>query len=120
MKIPFIPDTVIQDPEDYFYDVLGVTIPKNENLVKVILRFTAHRYPYIKAKPIHPSQINNDKERITTLNIKPNRELIATILGFGKDVEVLAPQSLREEIMSILEECCKNYRLLKDDCKSPL
>lgn len=117
---PFIPDNIIINPEDYFYDVIGMTIPKNESPVKIKLRFTEHRYPYIKAKPIHPSQVNNDQERIISLNIIPNRELNATILGFGKDVEVLEPASLRNDIKSILEECCINYGLLKNDCKSSI
>ncbi len=117
---PFIKDNIIVDPDEYFYDVIGVTIPKGKHLEKVVLRFSEHRYPYVTAKPIHPSQQKNDSNRTITLNLLPNRELIATILSFGKDVEVLEPQSVRDEITTILEECCKNYGLLKNDCKSPL
>lgn len=119
VKIPFIPDSIIQNPDDYFYDVIGVTIPKNKSSVSVVLRFTEHRYPYVKAKPIHPSQICNDNDRTIRLKLVPNKELTATILGFGKDVEVLEPLSLREELERIFEECCENYGLLKDGCKSP-
>lgn len=49
----------------------------------------------------------------------PNRELEAIILGFGKDVEVLEPEHLRNEIIEIMKENCNNYGLLKNDCKSP-
>lgn len=119
-KINFIPDSIIEDPDDYFYDVVGMTIPKNGNVETVKLRFSEHRFPYIKAKPIHPSQQSNDIDRTVTLKLIPNRELTATILGFGKDAEVLEPTSLRQEICSIFEECSKNYRLLKNDCTSPL
>lgn len=119
VKIPFVPDTIIQNPDDFFYDVIGVTIPKEKSTVSVVLRFSEHRYPYVKAKPIHPSQICNDNDRTIRLKLVPNRELTATILGFGKDVEVLEPLSLREELERIFEECCENYGLLKRDCKSP-
>ena len=100
--------------------MIGVTIPKGGKIEKVVLRFSEPRYPYIKAKPIHPTQQNNDVERTITLKLIPNKELTATILGFGKDVEILEPLALRDEITSILGECCKIYGLLKNDCTSPL
>ncbi|MCM1139259.1 MAG: WYL domain-containing protein [Muribaculum sp.] len=119
VKIDFIPDTIIGNPDDYFYDVIGVTIPKGSSIQKVILRFSEHRYPFIKAKPIHPTQQNNDLERVISLKVIPNRELTATILGFGNDVEVIEPQELRDEILSIYKECCNKYELLNNDCTSP-
>lgn len=115
----FIPDTIMIDPEDYFYDVIGMTINKEAKKEKVVLRFAPCRYSFVTSKPIHPSQTKNDQERTITINVIPNRELTATILGFGKDVEVLEPQSLRLEIASIFEECCKNYGLVKNDCTNP-
>lgn len=117
---PFIPDRIIEDPDDYFFDVIGVTIPKDRFPEKVILRFSPHRYPYIVAKPIHPSQRQDDKERTVTLTLIPNRELTATILGFGNDVEVIEPESLREEIRLIVKDCANIYGLLKNGCKSRL
>lgn len=117
-KIDFIPDKIIEDPDDYFYDVIGITIPKDICPEVVKLRFSEHRYPYIKGKPIHPSQQSDDDERIISIKVIPNRELTATILGFGNDVEVLEPKSLRAEITSIFEECYNKYGLLKIDCTS--
>ena len=75
VKAEFIPDTIIENPDDYFYDVIGVTIPKEGKIEKLVLRFSEHRYPYIKAKPIHPTQQNNDVERTITLKLIPNKEL---------------------------------------------
>lgn len=115
----FIPDSIMGDPEDYFYDVIGITINRKATKEEVVLRFSENRYAFVTSKPIHPSQIKNDQERTITINVIPNRELTATILGFGKDVEVLEPQSLRQEIASIFEECCKNYGLVKNGCTSP-
>lgn len=117
LRINFIPDKIIENPDDYFYDILGVTIldkPKE----RVVLKISESRYPYIVSKPIHPTQVANDEERTVTLRLIPNCELTSTILGFGKDVEVLEPVSLREEIISILVDSCKNYGLLKNDCTS--
>lgn len=119
VKLQYIPDNIIVNPDDYFYDVLGVTI-LDKPVERVILKFSENRYPYIVSKPIHPTQIAKDDERIVILKLIPNRELIATILSFGKDIEVLEPITLREEVASILEESCKHYGLLKNDCTSSL
>lgn len=119
VKETFVPDHIIKDPEDYFYDVIGTTIPKGISPQKVVLKFSEHRYPYITSKPIHPTQVKNDKERTITINVIPNNELTSTILGFGMEVEVMEPLSLREAISNNLAESCKKYGLLKKDCKSP-
>ncbi|MCS2292820.1 helix-turn-helix transcriptional regulator [Bacteroides thetaiotaomicron] len=120
VNIPFIEDTIIEDPEDYFYYILGASLPKEATPQKVVLQFSQHRYPYAVAKPIHPTQRTNDADRTITLEIIPNRELEAVILSFGKDIEVIEPQQLRESIASVITESYKKYEVLKNGCKSPL
>ena len=119
IKIPFIPDKIIEDPDEYFYDIIGVTIPKDKTIEKVVLKFSDHRYPYIKSKPIHPSQVSKDQENKIILKIKPNRELTAMILSLGDDVEVMEPQLLRDEIRSLHKSSYEKYRLLNDEFTSP-
>ena len=114
----FIPDTLIEDPFDYFFDVIGTTIPDGK-VEKVVLQFASKRYEYVSAKPIHHTQKTDDTNHTITIEVIPNKELEAIILGFGKDVEVLEPEHLRNEIIEIMKESCENYRLLKNDCKSP-
>lgn len=118
--IEFRTNYLLQEPEDYFYDIIGVTVPKNTCICEVKLQFSEHRFPYIVAKPIHPSMRINKDNRIVTINVKPNKELVSMILSFGNDVEVLEPITLREQIIDILQQNCKKYGLLKNDCKSPL
>lgn len=120
INIPFIPDSIIEDPDEFFYDIIGVTIPKDKSIEKVILKFSEHRYPYIKAKPIHPSQVSKDENNQIILKLIPNKELTAMILSFGKDVEVIEPQSLREEIKSLLKASFEKYELLNNEFTSPL
>lgn len=119
VNVKFIADTIIEDPFDYFFDVIGITIPNNKDVENIVLKFTPKRYPYVVAKPIHHSQKTNDNNHIVTIKVIPNRELEAIILGFGKDVEVLEPEHLRNEIIEIIKESCEKYGLLKNDCKSP-
>lgn len=116
----FIPDTLIEDPFDYFFDVIGTTIPKQGDVERVVLKFTPIRYKYVSAKPIHHTQKMDDSNYTITIEVIPNRELESIILGFGKDVEVLEPDHLRNEIIEILREECKKYGVLKNDCKSSM
>ena len=107
---PFIPNTDI-DFDNYFNDVIGVTIP-NEEVPKerIILRLNARQYAYVVAKPLHASQQIVDASRyMISIEVKPNYELDYHILSLGPDVEVLAPASYRQHIKAKLEECLKKY-----------
>lgn len=119
LNVDFIQDTLIEDPFDYFFDVIGTTIPNHGEVEKVVLKFSPKRYQYVLAKPIHHTQKSDDNTLTVTIDVIPNKELEAIILGFGKDVEVLEPEHLRNEIVEIMKESCNNYGLLKNDCKSP-
>jgi hypothetical protein len=56
--------------EEYFDDIVGVTIPQGKKIEHVVMRVAPDRYPYIKNKPLHPSQHNNDKlYNITPLDL---------------------------------------------------
>lgn len=89
------------DFEEYFDDVIGVTVPERLEPLDVVLRVSNNRFNYIKTKPLHLSQRVISEERNHTtiaINVKINKELIALILSFGPDVEVIAPANLRKEV----------------------
>lgn len=114
---PFIENNIIEDFDDYFYDIVGVSFPPDGNLEKVVLKFSTHRFPYIEAKPIHGSQRTiSANDRIIQLNIIPNRELESIILSFGDDVEVLSPNTLRDSIATKIKNSCKKYETMQNDC----
>lgn len=97
------------DIEDYFYDIIGVTI-ENKPKSEVILEFTKERYPYVKNKPIHHSQRNNDDEKRIIIKVIPNNELYQTLLSFGGDVKVIEPIEVREKMA---EHAVNMYNLYK-------
>ena len=108
ISMPFKESEV--DFEEYFDDVIGVTVPKHLEPVDVVMRVCNSRFDYIKTKPLHLSQrvISEDKNHTTiSINVKITKELITLILSFGPDLEVLSPASLRAEI-------CKNIRALNN------
>jgi len=82
--------------DEYFEDVVGVTIPQGKKIEHIVMRVAPDRYPYIKNKPLHPTQHSYDKEFRISIDVIPNNELIALLLSFGSQLEVLEPQSVRE------------------------
>lgn len=108
--IPYIEDNIIIDIDEYFSDVVGVSIPTNKDVVRVKLQFSEKRYPYIISKPLHESMRKVDNDNcIVAIDVIPNRELESLILSFGNDVEVLEPIDFREQIAKKIEENYKKY-----------
>lgn len=102
------------DFEEYYDDVIGVTVPEHTEPVDVLLRVDNKRYNYIRTKPLHLSQriVSKDKDTTTiSINVKINKELIAQILSYDSDIEVLAPQSFREEIIQKILAMQEKYKL---------
>lgn len=99
------------DFEEYFDDVIGVTIP-DVPTEHVLLKFSPRRFPYVHTKPLHHSQKVKDKTNgIIEITVKPNRELMALLLEFGDDVEVLQPEHLRREIKEKIQRMQQLYQL---------
>ena len=97
------------DFEEYFDDVIGVSIPQ-EPIERVQLRFSPQRLPYVLSKPLHHSQKIKDREQgIIEINVIPNRELMALLLEFGDDVEVLQPEILRQQIAAKIAKMHELY-----------
>lgn len=89
------------DAQTYFGDIVGVT--RNVADTPTLITFFADHYqaPYIKTKPIHPSQqiIEESKEGVTfTINVIPNFELERELIGFGEGLKILSPNNLVRRI----------------------
>ncbi len=106
---PYIPNTSF-DFEEYFDDVVGVSVPRSGEPEKVVLKISEKQYPYIKTKPLHPSQVELDKDnRIIQLDVFLNWELESLILSYGDDIEVIEPISLRERIQKRVKNLLEIY-----------
>lgn len=98
--------------DDYFTDMIGVTRPENESTQKIRLRVNNELYPYILTKPIHESQktkVKNSKGVEIEIDVFINYELKQLILSYGDGIEVLAPESLRQEIAHKLQSATEKY-----------
>jgi predicted DNA-binding transcriptional regulator YafY len=67
----------------------------------------------MKDLPLHPSQIvaKEDGDSVYfALRLIPNPNFIMELCRHGAALEVLSPQSLREEVAARLEQALKLYR----------
>lgn len=99
------------DLEEYFDDVIGVTVPEGDS-EDVILRISKPRFEYIRTKPLHLSQrIVEEKDNfaVVTINVKVNKELEALVLSYGSDMEVLSPEGFRARIAEKIKVMNQKY-----------
>lgn len=106
------------DFNSYFNDIIGVTMPADDIKKElIVLRFTKDRFPYVISKPIHQSQKVVDFDNfIVQIEVKINRELYQQIFSFIPDIEVLSPDTLREQIREKIEENLKKYLFAQNVC----
>lgn len=113
----YIENSIIEDFDDYYEDIVGVSFPPDRKIEKVLLRFSSGRFPYIVSKPIHGSQkIVSTQDGLIALDIIPNRELESIILSFGDDVEVVEPESLRNAIAQKIRNLLSKYGSMHNGC----
>lgn len=86
----------------FFEHLIGVTRNPNQRPVEVLFWADARTTPYIRTKPLHPSQEwveEKDGGAVFRITVTLNLELERELLGFGETMEVLQPERLRKRIM---------------------
>ncbi|WP_340111003.1 helix-turn-helix transcriptional regulator [Maribellus mangrovi] len=100
------------DFEEYFEDVIGVTVPEDKTSEIIKLWFSPETAPYVLTKPLHGSQrkIRNDESGLEiSIDVIPNHELEQLVLSFGKDCKVLSPKTFVDRIKNVLNKSLANY-----------
>lgn len=110
-SIPFQSDPNF-DPDDYYKNIIGVTL--NEGLLPRVITFRVSKAnaPYVGTKPFHASQTvvsEDDLGTVFAIKVCPNWELERIFLGFGAELEVLSPPSLRKRIAATLQNAASLY-----------
>ncbi len=100
------------DFNEFFDDVVGVSINFNSQPQKVLLKVSSKLFPYIKTKPLHGSQkikeVNEDYSMIE-LNLLLNFELESLLLSHGEDITIVKPDELKTKIKDRIEKMYDNY-----------
>lgn len=100
------------DGADFFSRFFGVIVGVDVPVESVELKLDASQVKYFRSLPLHPSQ----KEIETTGEYSVFKYRVATtydfmqeILSHGKEVEVLSPECLRDEVHAEIKEMLKRY-----------
>lgn len=100
------------NPQEYYQEVVGVTVNKGVPLQEVRLFVHKISAPYILTKPLHPSQQvveQSEEGTILTLQVRPNIELERLILSYGANIVVLAPEKLKNHILKKINNAFEAY-----------
>lgn len=104
--------------QNFFKNIIGVTHEKGAQVEEVLIRTkTEYMHGLLQTKPLHHSQKETlpfgehegDSYGEVTLTIEPNRELRGKMLSYGQYIEVISPQSLREQIKDIIKQQMMQY-----------
>jgi predicted DNA-binding transcriptional regulator YafY len=104
--------TAENDPKDYFRDIIGVSRPQYREVEEVRLTADRKTADYLRSQPWHASQKEIRTEGKWTefsLEIVHNTELESLILGAGKGLRVLRPETLRARMREVGEDLRKLY-----------
>jgi len=110
-KIPYIDE--VFDAEQFYKNVVGVTVNTGMQPRKIQLLFNKTHAPYVITKPLHSSQrlleTYDDGSVKINLFLTENYELERLLLGFGDGLEVLEPPRLRNRMKDILQKSLEKY-----------
>lgn len=101
------------DLEKMFSGSYGIIV-EDIPVESIWLKVEAHQANYLRSLPLHRSQMElNSKSEdyaIFALRVRPTFDLWQKILSFGSAVEVLKPESLREEMREEVRRMSKMYQ----------
>lgn len=97
--------------EDFFSNIVGVTTSRAA-VRDVVIQTTATRAKYLRALPLHHSQLEevHDFYSIFRYKLKINYELVSELMAMGPDVIVVAPRELQIMMVERLRNTLDNYR----------
>ena len=101
------------DARKYFANVVGIYMSQDLPVVNVKIRAYGVQAEYLRSTPLHKSQSEGRSKHGEfaefTYRLCETPELVSQLLSMGNKVEVLEPQTLREEIKRKIEECLNRY-----------
>ena len=98
---------------EHFKNAFGVMNLTEQNPQKIVLKCSRHQGEYIRSFPLHQSQNEiqeNENEIYFEFFLHPTYDFLQEILSYGKEVKVIVPKSLIEEIKQQLLTSIENYK----------
>ncbi len=100
------------DATEHFKHCFGIIGPGDQKPQEIILSFDFYQGKYIKSLPLHHSQkilVDNEEELRIKLTLYITHDFFMELLSFGKNVEVLEPISLVNDIKKAFQEALYMY-----------
>src|SRR6185312_11797153 len=99
------------DLDGHYASAYGIFGGKADKVA--VLRFTAERARWVADENWHPAQQGKylaDGSYELSIPYRDARELVMDIMRHGRNVEVVSPSELREQLQSELEQALARYR----------
>lgn len=100
------------DVDDLFIDAYGIIREAATTVEDITLKVEREQANYFISRPLHDSQriIEQNNNTVTfSLRLCPTYDFMMELLSHGAKIEVLAPQSLREQISARIKEMSNLY-----------
>ncbi len=100
------------NPGVYFNDIVGVTLPENGKVTRILIKAFGKQAKYIETKPLHKSQRVHKRKKnsiVFAYDLIPNFELESKILAYANLVKVIKPIDLRDKIAARLIAAAIGY-----------
>lgn len=91
--------------EDYFKDVVGVTIMENEPVQDIeFLVYDEKTFNYMTTNPFHPSLkilkgYSQEEPARMSVTVRPNFELEAVLLRYADNIRIISPEPFRQRFV---------------------
>ncbi len=99
---------------DKFFDgCIGVLPESKVKKEDLVIRAYAEATSYLRSLPLHYSQTEvatTPEYSDFSFQLKPTYDFILTVLGWGEQIQVIEPKSLRKNIMESLERLIYKYK----------
>lgn len=114
--------------QERYEDIVGVTLFEDKPIEHIVFWVSDASMHYVLTKPIHESQRHYTHEREAELRSQYpmlengaffsidciiNYELIRELMSFGKDLLVLTPESVKNQIIEKISENIQSYSILR-------
>lgn len=106
------------EPHTYFNDIIGVTRNYAEKPTTIVFWASQLHAPYIKTKPMHPSQKIVEEVRGGThfsIDVIPNFEMERELIGFGEGIKILSPNNIVRQIKRKVRLMKELYDISQED-----
>ena len=111
-----------------FEDIIGVTLYEDKDIEHILFWVSNQSKDYMETKPIHGSQCRykgkKDEEfrsrypslyegAFFSIDCIPNYELIRELSSFGKDLLVIEPKSVQDDVFHRVQQMYEDYLIVR-------